>query len=279
MHFSPAERRQELAITLKSYRENAGLDSTKVSRHLGWDPSKISRIEGGRFKRINLRDVLDMLAMYGITDETDLQNLVQIVRESRTRGWWEEYADLLSDLPNLEAGAVTIQTYELLCVPGLLQTREYAAAMFRGLGITDEGAIARRVTARMTRQEVLARQDPPELHAVIDEAALLKSVGGPDVMREQIYRLIELAALPNVTVQVIPNSIGAHAAMTMPFTVMSFSGERALRIVYVEMAVTPVISYRSEDVESCSTIYDQLVASALSPEDTVAAMHSIAARS
>ncbi|WP_433224747.1 helix-turn-helix domain-containing protein [Microtetraspora malaysiensis] len=277
MSFSPATRRRELAMALRGYRERARLDSTKVSKQLGWDPSKISRIESGRFRRINVRDVLDMLTLYGVDDPAERERLAQIARDSRAKGWWDQYADVFkSELPNLEAGATIIRTYEILCVPGLLQTPGYAAAMFRGIGVLDDEAVARRVAARMARQEIIVRDNPPQLHAVMDEAALRKSVGGPDVMREQIEHLVKLSDLPNVTIQLIPHSIGAHAAMTMSFTIMCFSAENA-PIVYAEMPVSPVVMYKHEDVQSYALLYDRLMATALFPEDTAAAMRSMAA--
>ncbi|MBX6168704.1 MAG: helix-turn-helix domain-containing protein [Thermobispora bispora] len=271
MSFSPAVRRRELATALRGLRERAGLDSTKVSRKMEWDPSKISRIEGGRFKRINPRDVLDLLTVYGVTDERERQALAQLARESRARGWWNEYGDVFrSELPDLEAGATGIRSFEALCLPGLLQTPDYAEAMFRGLGIGDHDQLARRVAARMARQEILNRECPPQLQVMIDEAAFCKLVGGRDVMREQIHQLIHVASWPNVEVRMVPNSIGAHPAMCGSFTILEFESHSA--IVFSETPIGPVLSEKPDEVDQYASVYQRLAEVALSPEETLTVM-------
>ncbi|MFI7630320.1 helix-turn-helix domain-containing protein [Microbispora rosea] len=275
MSFSPAVRRRELATILRGYRERLNLDGTKVSRQLEWDPSKISRIEGGRFRRINTRDVLDLLTIYGVTDEREREALAQIARDSRARGWWDEYGDVFrSELPNLEAGATGIRSVEALCLPGLLQTPDYAEAMFQGLGIDDRDQLARRVAARMARQEILVRENPPHLAVIVDEVAFAKLVGGPVVMGEQLRQLIQVAAWPNVEIRLIPNSVGAHPAMCGSFTILEFDAHPP--IVFSETPIGPVLSEKPDEIELYASVYQRLMATAISPEETLSVMRAMA---
>ncbi|MBP2704349.1 helix-turn-helix domain-containing protein [Microbispora sp. RL4-1S] len=273
MSFSPAVRRRELAYILRAYR--GGRDSTKVSRELGWDPSKISRIESGRFKRINPRDVLDMLTAYGVEDAHERDVIKQIAVDSRAKGWWDQYGDVFrSELPDLEAGATYVQAFEVLVVPGLLQTPDYAAAVLRGIGVRDEEELARRVAARVIRQDILLRENPPRLRVILDEAVFAKPVGGHEVMGEQIRQLIHLATWPNVEIRMIPNAVGAHAGMCGQFTILGFDGHPS--IAFLETPVGHTLVEKPDEVDQYQGVYDMLMAMSLPPEETLTAMAGMA---
>jgi len=153
------------------------------------------------------------------------------------RGWWQSYSDVLPDwfefYVGLEADAASIRTYESETVPGLLQSEEYARAMFQ---ITaGEGEIDRKVSARMQRQELFHRQPPAELSAILNEAVLLRPVGGPEVMAEQLDHLVKVSRLRSVTVQILPFAVGGHPAMTTPYVIISFADVADEPIVYLEI--------------------------------------------
>src|SRR5262249_56586757 len=136
----------------------------EVARRLEWSPSKVSRIETGQ-SRVQTGDVRDLLEVYGITDQATCEALVQLAREARRRGWWTRYTDVLGSgtYVGLEAEAAGLHTYESMFIPGLLQTEDYARAVIRaGLTRPDPDNLERRLSARMVRQEIVNRPDPPE---------------------------------------------------------------------------------------------------------------------
>jgi transcriptional regulator with XRE-family HTH domain len=249
------------------------MNATDAAKRLEWDPSKVSRIERNEWKLPNVNDIRLLLDLYGVTDERQREALITLARESRQRGWWADYQDVFrSSLPDFEAGASAIRTYEALLVPGLLQSANYAKAVWRGGQVLDDALVDRHVQARLTRQEVLDRENPPSLLAIVDEAALLKEIGGREVMAEQIRHLIEMAARPSITVQVIPNSAGAHAALTGGFTIFDFPEDPSL--VYLETATDVLWLEQAEEYQRYSLIFSHVTNAALSPQESVRYMES-----
>ncbi|WP_424528163.1 helix-turn-helix domain-containing protein [Sphaerisporangium viridialbum] len=265
---SPTVKRRQLSATLRQLREESGLTSTEAAKRLEWTPSKLTRIERNEWKLPNVHDIRLLLDLYGVTDQQRREALVALARESRQRGWWADYKDVFrSNLPAFEAGASVIRTYEVVLIPGLLQTPDYTAAIFRGGQVLDSAVVNRHVEARRARQKILSREDPPSLLALIDEAALLKAVGGPDVMRGQLRHLVEMASRSNVTIQVIPNAVGAHSALTGgPFVILDFPGDPSL--VYMATATDSLWLERPEEYQRYSLIFTHVSASALSPEES-----------
>ncbi|GLW08993.1 transcriptional regulator [Microtetraspora sp. NBRC 13810] len=277
MSYSPTIRRRRLSLALRQFRQKAGLLAEEVARRLEWTPSKVTRIERNEWKLPSVRDVRDLLDVYGVTDQAKRDAMITLAREARQRGWWEEYKDVLGgSLPEWEAEAAKIHTFEALLIPGLLQTDHYAAAVFRGGQVVSEDMIDRRVEARLTRQQILDRENPPSLWAVIDEAALAKHVGGIDVMRRQIHHIVEMAARPNIAVQVVPNDVGAHAAMANSFTILQFAAPEDPTLVYVETITGDVYLEMPEQVANYTLAYDHVRASALSPDASVAYLGDLA---
>lgn len=267
---SPTVRRRRLSAALRQYRKDAGLQADEVAKQLGWAPSKVTRIERNEWRLPRRKDVAAMLDVYGITDERR-DAMLALVDQARQRGWWEEYRDVLGGaLPEFEAEAAQIHSFEALLVPGLLQTPRYAAAVFRGGQVLEAAEVERRVQARLARQVILDRPEPPILWAVIDESALLKHVGGPDVMREQLGHLVRMAERPNIGVQVVPNAVGAHASMTGPFTILTYPSPDDPSLVYVEQSATgDLFLEKTEEVDRYRLKYDHICASALSADATV----------
>src|SRR5262249_28956337 len=151
-----------------------------------------------------------------------------------------------------------LRTYEVALIPGLLQTAGYTAAIFRAGQVLEDGeaAITRRVEARLARQEILTREHPPHMWAVIDEAALLRLVGGPRVMAEQLCHIVEMAKRRNITIQVLPNSAGAHAAMACGFVILDFAGDLDPSIVYLETPTDNLFLERPEEVQAYTLIHN-----------------------
>jgi transcriptional regulator with XRE-family HTH domain len=271
---SPTVRRRELGARLRELRVRADLTADETAGRLLVSPAKISRIETG-VRGVSLRDVRDLCEIYG-ADETERDHLAELARESKQRSWWQQY-----DLPygtyiGLEAAASSIHDYECSIVPALLQTETYARAVTDGvLYDAAPDVAAQRVEARLTRQHVLTQEPQPQLWVVLDEAALHRVVGGPAVMREQLEALTERAALPNVTVQVIPFEAGAHPGMDSTFTLLHLE-EEVNDVVYIEGLVGNLYQETPIDLERYRRAFDQLRAIALSPKDSLALISTVA---
>ncbi|WP_433368953.1 DUF5753 domain-containing protein [Streptosporangium sp. CA-115845] len=172
-------------------------------------------------------------------------------------------------LAGFEAAAIDIRAYHALSIPGLLQVPDYMTAIFRRGRVMDETLIARRVEARLARQEILRQDNPPNLWVILDEAALRKVVGSPEIMVQQLEHVIELSARDHITVQVLPDAAGAHAAMEGSFMILDFK-EGDGSIVYVETAMSDLYLETKEELRGYTLIFDHARASALSAEVSAA---------
>jgi transcriptional regulator with XRE-family HTH domain len=268
---SPVVRRRRLGLELRRLREAAGVGIHEVAERLERSESTVSRIETGETV-VRLRDVREMLDMYGIADRQVREALLAIAKQASQRGWWAAY-HVPSDLEvyiGLEAEAALIQAFELNIVHGLLQTEDYARAIFRGGRLTDSPEdIERQVTLRMRRQAVLRRQpEPLQMWLIQDEAALRRMIGGPSVMRTQLHWLIEAADLPNLTIQVLPFTKGAYPGMGGPFSLVKLSDPDIPSVVYVESTGRNLYLKTSRELGQYTSVFDQLRAAALSPADS-----------
>jgi transcriptional regulator with XRE-family HTH domain len=266
-------RARQLAAELRRLRDAATLTGEEAAARLGWSPSKISRIETGQTAAspADLRRLLDMYDVTGTTRER-LEGLGQSAGQ---RGWWDAYADTLGPeytaLIALEAEAQSVRWYSPMLVPGLLQTEAYAREVVRsGLLIAPPGEIERRVQVKMTRQRALTKDGPPQLSVVLDEAAVLRQVGSPEVMREQLAHLTTMADRPNVTIQVLPLAVGAHPATTGEFTILGFPELVAPDVVYLENMTSDLYVEREGEVFRYALAFDRLRALALGPEESAA---------
>lgn len=268
---SPVRRRQ-LVAELRRLREEAGLTQEEVAKRLDWHHTKVFRIETGRTAP-HPNDVRLMCDLYGMADKEHLAALIQLAKESRKRGWWYSYRDVLPGryefLIGLEQEASAIHTFELAVIPGLLQTQDYAYALIRGGPLElDTDEIQRRVEVRMTRQRVFDTPDRPQLWAILDEAAIHRMVGGPKVMREQLQHLIAASEAGRTTLQVVPYSAGAHPGTVGPFVILKFDEPSETDVVYMETIGGNLSVDKPEDVRHYTTAFDHLRAVALSPDDT-----------
>ncbi|MFY1692581.1 helix-turn-helix domain-containing protein [Plantactinospora sp. WMMB782] len=281
MSGGPTVLRILLGSQLRKLREARGVSREDAGWEIRSSGSKISRMELGRvgFKE---RDVADLLTLYQVTDETERNALLSLARQANNPGWWHRYGDVL---PNwfqsylgLEAAAALIRAYEVQYIPGLLQTRDYARAVVL---LAHDGAppdeIDRRVELRMDRQKVLTRPGAPQLWAVVDEAALRRPIGGPEVMRGQIEHLIEAGKLPNVTVQVIPFRAGGHAAAGGAFSLLRFPDQELPDVVYMEQLTSALYLDKRDDVDYYAAAMERLCVEAVPPTETPAFLRAILA--
>ena len=258
----PTALRIALGIQLRQLRQAAHITTAAAAEVIRATPSKISRLERGR-TTARQRDVADLLSLYGITDPAEREELLEMARQTSAPGWWQQYGDVLprwfESYVGLETAASVIRSYELQFVPGLLQTEEYARAV---ISISNAHAsaeeIAHRVNLRMRRQELLTRPGAPEMWAVLDEAALRRSPGGPEVMRAQLEHLLQVTELPNVTLQIVLFDTGPHAAAGGPFSILRFPEPDLPDVVYLEQLNSAVYLDQPDDVTSYQTIMDQL---------------------
>ncbi len=274
----PTALRIVLGNQLRQLREASGITAGAAGHTIRASHAKISRMELGRvgFKE---RDVADLLTLYGITDERERSAFLTLARRANVPGWWHHYSDILPSwfevYLGLEQASAVIRTYQPQLVPGLLQTQEGARAVIQlGHRTASADDIERRVALRMARQEVLTQPEAPNLWAVIEEGALWR-LDGRSAMQEQIQHLIEMAELPNITLQAIPVYSGAHVAVGGPFTILRFSEPDLPDIVYLEQLTSALYLDKSEDVQHYLMLMDQLCVQAKSPAETIRFLSSI----
>ncbi|GAA3298229.1 helix-turn-helix transcriptional regulator [Dactylosporangium vinaceum] len=270
---SPTVRRRALGNLLRQYRIEKDLKVSDVAERLMAHPSKISRIESGERSPI-LRDVRDLCQIYGLTAERTAQ-LLQLAREAREQGWWQQYDIEGGEYLGLESEALKINNFESSIVPGPLQTADYARTVLRAVRPELTGdQVEQTVEVRMVRQHSITENEEPELWAVLDEAVLHRQVGGPDVMRRQLGFLAEVAGHRHVTVQVIPFAAGAHQAMSSAFAWLEFA-EGLPGVVLVEGLVGSLYLEKPADIARYRRAFDRLRAIAISPDDSIRLIEAV----
>ena len=270
----PTMSRMVAGAHLRRLREAAQVTREQAAEAIRSSDSKISRLELGR-TGFKTRDVIDLLALYGVSDEDECATLLAMARQANAQGWWHAYSDVipgwLEPYLGLEAAASLIRSYEAHFVPGLLQTRDYAHALIRaGLDDLSEAQVDRLVSLRMRRQQLLHQPAPPRLWAVIDEAALRRPIGGAATMRAQLRQLIETAELPHVTIQVLPFSVDS-TPVGVPITVLRFPEGELPDVVYAEQLAGALYFEKPADTELYRHVMNRL-ATAAAPQKATAAI-------
>ncbi len=235
---APTVLRMMLGRQLQALREKAGTTHEQAAAAIyasPWTICRMERAEGG----LKLHSVKGLLLAYGITDVREIDAFLALARDANTPGWWHSYTDVLPTwfrtFVGLEEAATLIRGYEPHCVPGLLQTPDYARALtVAGFPGAPPDEIDRRVHLRLARQALLTRPDPPRLWVVMDETALHRPAGSPAVMRAQLDRLVDATEQPGTTLQVLPFAAGPHPAMHGLFYVFRFPGHDLPDVVYGE---------------------------------------------
>lgn len=276
----PTIRRWQLGDELRTYREAASVTLRTAAAEIEVQAATLSKIEGGK-QAIRGTYIKLIAPLYGIPDD-ERARLLALAEEANQPGWWMTYGKLVPDWFKLflgyEADASDLRTYEGELVPGLLQTADYARAVARANRPTSTATeLDRQVELRRARQQRLTDDEPPTFHAVLNEAVLLRHVGGPAVMREQLHHLAKLAALPHVTIQVLPFTAGAHPAMTAPFLMLGFEAEPRMNTVYLENGRGSLYLEKRPDLDRYTAMFAQLCELALDPQESSNHMARVAA--
>lgn len=267
-----ATSRRQLHTELHRLRLATGRTQAEVARANEWSPSKVHRIEKGHVS-VSRPDLLALLDYYAVTDEPTIDNLLELARLSRNQPMpFAAYRDVFSPevirFLGYEASASWIGEVEMLVLPGLLQIPAYTRSLIgAGHGVAEAPA-EKFVRSRLERQQILDRPEPPELSFLLDEGILSRPIGGADVMREQLARLVQLARRPNITVQILPLALGAHAGLRGPFVLLRFAGENDPDVVYIENRRADAIFENDREVTTVHRqLYRDLGEQAAPPED------------
>jgi transcriptional regulator with XRE-family HTH domain len=267
----PTVLRMLLGSQLRELREAAGISPDQAGYEIRGSRSKISRLEHGRvsFKE---RDVDDLLTLYGVTDSKRRGHMLALAQQANNQGWWAKYDDVLPDwfetYVGLEQATSLIRSYELQFVPGLFQTEDYARAVtILGHRAAPADEIERRVSLRLKRQQLLAGPQP-RVWSVIDESALRRPLGGRDTMRAQLRHLLEIAELPQVTLQLMPFDRGGHSAAGGSFAILRFAEPDLPDIVYIEQLTGALYLDRREEIDHYREVMNSLSAEAETPADS-----------
>lgn len=268
-NIGPTARRMILGSQLRRLREEAGITRQQAGYNIRGSESKISRLELGRvgFKE---RDVTDLLTMYGVEDSTERQTFLDMVKQSNEPGWWRRFGDTMpnwfTDLVGLEEAAARIQIWEPLYVSGLLQIEGYARAIFsHGRPEMADERVDQLVALRMRRQKMFSRPDAPRVWMVLDESVLHRPIGGMKVLKQQIEYLLEMSALPHVSVQILPFTRSGLSA-EHAFSLLRFGEPELPNIAYVEYLTGAHYIEKREEIEKYSRSLDMLAVDSETPE-------------
>jgi len=267
----PTLRRRRLAAELKKSREEAGFTQESVSRHFEWHSAKVTRIENARVP-VTARDVNDLLTLYGVRDVDYREALLALARQGKPRTWWADYRDVMrpGNFVGMESDASTTRVWEPIVLPGLLQSEAYMRALIgTGRRHDRKETIERRVALRRMRQARLTAPSPLQLVALIDESVIHRVVGGPSVMQEQRRKLIEVSALPNVSMRIVPYSAGEHPFMGGSVALLEFPDVAHLDVIYLEGLAGDYYEEQPAEVKRYRDEFERLRSRALSESSSI----------
>lgn len=272
----PAIARERLRQRLRELRDQSGMSPNDVRKAMSWSVSKLNRIENG-VVTIQPIEAQVLLQLYGLRDQTEIEYLKQLAAISRERKWWSKHS-LSPDYKKFiefENEASHLYAYHALLVPGILQTSDYARHSISQLlrRSLDDESVDERLEVRMNRQTALMDRlngpTPPALTQVIDEAVLLRSVGGADVMRGQVRHLLDLGERPTVTLVIAPLAGDGHPGLGGNFELLKFAGRDDVDVAFVESMVSDVLVTDQEQTSTLREIVDVLVEESLTGPDAV----------
>jgi transcriptional regulator with XRE-family HTH domain len=272
---SPTIQRHRLGTELRRLREQAGRTIEEAADALECSDSKVSRIETGQV-RVTLRDVRELLDLYGVGGRRR-EAIIEVAEKARVRAWWQAYGDAPGiPMVGLQAAAAAIQTYEAQLVPGLLQTADYARTVIEAIAPDlDSEQVRRRVELRMERQARLAEDNPPDLTAVLDEAALQRTIGTAEIMGKQLLHLAGAAELSTVTLQVLPLDKGQHAGLSGSFTIFKLP-EPDPAVVFLEQLTRDLYLDTDTELRRYTAAFERLCHLALDPHESVKRIRDLA---
>jgi transcriptional regulator with XRE-family HTH domain len=253
----PVVEKRRLRLALRKLREEANFTQREVADALDWSREKVLRIEKGAVS-VHPTDVRDLLRLYKVTKQEDVDHFVEMARVAKQPGW-SEYKDVYAQdyvtYLGYEAASSTMRQYHPTLVPGLLQTEEYAQEILTKVHENSPERVERLVNARLRRQELFEGNSGPEFRIIIDEAALRRPVGSVRVMRAQLRRLKEIAQRNRVTLMFLPLSAGAHPGVRGPFILLEFDDPLLDDVLFME---NPRGDYLTRDDPESTTRYFQL---------------------
>jgi transcriptional regulator with XRE-family HTH domain len=263
---SSALRRRELGALLRALRNAKGLTVEQVAERLLCSPSKVSRMETGQ--GATARDIRDLCNLYDVTEAAERDRLMTLAREGKAPARWQRYELAYAAYAELEQEALAISAFQSSVVHGLLHTADYARANHESsMPRLDPAQIDLQIEAKLARQRILTQAKPPTFAVVLDEAALHRLVGGRQVMADQLAKILDMSALPNIKVQILPFELGAHPALESNFTILGLP-DRTPGVVFVEGMIGSTYLDRSEDLKKYHNVFNKLQSIALSPKDT-----------
>ncbi|PKW19058.1 helix-turn-helix domain-containing protein [Saccharopolyspora spinosa] len=270
-------RVRRVSSELRELRLRSGLGAEEVAGALGFSMSKLSRIENGQ-RGLYADDVAALLGLYRVPAERR-EELLKLVRSGANPNWWQVQDGRLpamwEDVIRFEKEATAIYNYETMLIPGLLQTPEYATAIVQGtdpdLNLAEVDTL---VTARIGRQTLLNRPTAPLLEVLIEQNILERPAGGAGVMFRQLRHLVSATSQDNITLRVLPSTVGVHPGMAGPFAILDF--EKHASLVYLENRGSSAFLEESEHVAAAREALRTLQEVALSVEDSVDLINCIA---
>ncbi|MEV6304920.1 helix-turn-helix transcriptional regulator [Actinoplanes sp. NPDC051861] len=273
----PTALRMRVGARLRRYRLARQVSREDAGWHIRASESKISRMELGRvpFKE---RDIADLLSFYGVEGE-EMQSLLTLVRQANSPAWWQSLSDVVppwfTSYLGLEQAASMIRTYDLHFVPNLLQTPEYTRALLELSRSWSPEQLNRRISLLQGRQRVLRGPSPAILWAAVDETALHRPLGGPDVMRRQLEALAEASQSPNVRLHIGSFQADTLATAGLPFTILRFAEPELPDMVYMEQPTSATYLDRPLDVEQFALAVDRACATAAPPNRAASVIRDI----
>lgn len=279
MPYTPTIRGRQLARELRHLREQARMTGEQAAQAVGWEQSKISRMETAKM-RITSGEVMELCKIYDVEPEK-LDRLTQLARGARQQDWWRKYSDSVKkgfiDFVAFESEARGSYGYEAQVIPGVLQCPEYSKAILIGAQSRKPEEVEQGVELRRQRQQrVTASDNPLHVWAIIDEAVLHRMVGGPEVMSAQFDHLLELGGLSHVSLQVLPYQTGIHVAIDGPFVLLTFDGYPDL--LYIEHLLGCVYLEKPAETERGHLIFDHLRSAAFNTSDSAALIREQASK-
>jgi transcriptional regulator with XRE-family HTH domain len=262
---APTVLRMVLGRRLRQLREQAGVSFDEAARAIEVTPLTVRRMEKAEVG-LRIPYVRELLRIYGVGAQ-EIDDFLAMARKANQPGWWYKYRDVLPDwfsaYVSLESEATVIRVYEPHYVPGLLQTHDYTTALMRvGFPSESDEEIERRVALRMRRQELLSKPESPALWAILEETVLRRPVGGREVMRAQVDRLVEALDLPRVRIQIMRYATGAHPGAFGPFHYFRFGFTELPDVVYTESLAGAVYVDQPDDVVSYLEVLDRMAVQA-----------------
>ncbi len=278
---SPLMLRRRLRTELRTARLSKELTQEQVAKAMEWSLSKMNRIEKAK-TGISINDLKALLLLYGITDQERTEELLALARAARQPPWWQRYSEdaptTLLELIDYESAASAISQFESMFVPGSLQTEDYARAVLRTLYGADSPAerVPALVELRTRRRDLLESDDVPRFSFLIDEAVIRRVAGSRAITSQQLMHLVDLADLPNVTIQVVPFAAGPHPGMRGPFEVVEFDDTPDESVVFLEGPSGDFISDDTEETKSYLETFRRITQMALKPSDSVGLLREAA---